>query len=295
MLSANPDRLGATLFNDSPSRAFVAFGSTPALVPVSIASYATVSNWFSLVASTVAKTVTSVAWEKDDIIVVIAGSMNDAATGPAQLTPSLSNANLSFSLAVDLGGNTGTECGAWLYTATAGSAQTGQTISFSASWSGGTTQAIGFSVWVLRGASGVRNATGDHSEASISRTVLAGSTVIHGLMDWNSTNPPGKTPLTGSGTPNERLDQGDTTHYAQWLSEWVGVAAGTFSFGPNNYTSLKVSQVIVEVAAAGTTLLPFHQLMAPGSVLEVPFGYRGLVAAYWDAPASGSMRISEHT
>jgi hypothetical protein len=100
----------------------------------------------------------------------------------------------------------------------------------------------------------VGNATANNTESSISRTVAAGSTVIIGVMDWNATNPPGKTPLTGSGTATERRDAGNGSSYAQYLCEWANVSAGTFSFGPNNYTSLKIAQAIAEVASStGTT------------------------------------------
>jgi len=113
--------------------------------------------------------------------------------------------------------------------------------------------AFGFAVWVVTGnPAGVTNATGNFNESAISRTVADGSVVIYGLDDWNATNPPGKTPLTGSGTATERSDGGDGATHAHWLADWVGTTAGTYNFGPNNYTSLKVAQAIIEIRYGGT-------------------------------------------
>lgn len=95
----------------------------------------------------------------------------------------------------------------------------------------------------------VGNATANNTESAISRTVAWGSTVIMGVMDWNATNPPGKTPLAGLGTATERRDAGDAVSFAQWLAEWANTSAGTANFGPSNYTSLKIAQAIVEVSS----------------------------------------------
>jgi hypothetical protein len=108
----------------------------------------------------------------------------------------------------------------------------------------------------------VVNATANNTEAAISRTVVDFSTVIYGLMDWNATNPPAKTPLTGSGVATERRDAGDGASYAQWLAEWEAVSAGTYNFGPNGYTSLKVAQAIAEVRSdvGSTEVTQFAQV-----------------------------------
>jgi hypothetical protein len=109
----------------------------------------------------------------------------------------------------------------------------------------------------------VGNATANNTESAISRTVAAGSTVIIGVFDWNATNPPGKTPLTASGTPTERRDAGNGTNYAQWLAEWANTGGVTDNFGPNNYTSLKVAQAIAVVASdAGTTSVSMYAQVA---------------------------------
>jgi hypothetical protein len=82
------------------------------------------------------------------------------------------------------------------------------------------------------------------------------------VCDFNATNPPGKTPATGSGTATERLDQGNGTTYAQWVADWVGTSAGTFTFGPNNYTSLQVAQVSLEITdpgGAAATAFPWRR------------------------------------
>lgn len=210
---------------------------------LSVVSFSTVaSGWFN---STTPRSITGVAWSAGDIIVVIGGAENaNGAIG----TPT--NANLTFGAAkASSTTGAGNECEIYVWASDpAAGAQTGQAIA--ATKASGSMW--GMTAWVITGGpSGIANATANLTESAISRTVTAGSVVVYGLMDWNATNPPNKTPATGSGTATERLDQGNTSNYAQYLCEWVGTAAGTFSFGPNSYTSLQVAQVIIEVLAGG--------------------------------------------
>ena len=205
---------------------------------LSIAQFAQVSNWY---ATTNPQTITGLSWSAGDIIVVIGGAENAATT---QSTPT--NANLTFTLGAESTSGSFDESSIHVWTATAGSTQSSQTVSVS----GGGAGHRGAAAWVVTGSpTGVANATANLTESAISRTVSAGSVVVYGFMDWNATNPPGKTPLTGSGTATERRDSGNGSSYAQYLCEWVGTSAGTYSFGPSNYTSLKVAQAIIEITA----------------------------------------------
>jgi hypothetical protein len=215
---------------------------------LSVVSYTNVgSGWFS---ATATRTITGLAWSAGDIIVIIGGIETVASV---ETVGNPTNANLTIG-AAKASSVSGTECGVYVWASNAAAgAQTSQTISATAT--GG--KQWGMAAWVITGApTGFANATANLTESSISRTVGAGSIVIHGVMDFNATNPPGKTPLTGSGTATERLDQGNSTTYAQWLADWVGTAAGTFSFGPNNYTSLQVAQAIIEITAPAVSYNP---------------------------------------
>ena len=155
---------------------------------ITVVSYTSVSNWS---VSTTPKTIASLAWNAGDVLVIVGGTQA-ADTGIG--TPT--NANLTFTLqASDTSGGTN-DCASYVWTAIAGSSQTGQTISASRS---GTTQNWGYSVWVLRpdgtGAVGVNAA--NLTESNLSLTVAANSAVVYGGMDWNAAGVPTKTPATG--------------------------------------------------------------------------------------------------
>lgn len=200
------------------------------------------ADWFQNTAA--AKDTTGVAWAAGDIIVVIGVTEDNSRTFTAP-----TNANLTFA-AQGTPGNTANECKTYCWTATAGSTQTGQTITanLSAATSNG-----GLAVWVWSGGpTGVTGATTNYTEAGVSLTVAAGDGVSLALGDWNATTPT-KTPATGSGTATERVDVGNGSTYGIWAAEWVGTAAGSFSFGPNNYTGLKVSQYAIVVQAPTAT------------------------------------------
>jgi hypothetical protein len=213
--------------------------------------YAEVSDWYST-SDNGTKTIPNVAWNAGDTIVVVGGIANVEWNSVVLNTPT--NANLTFQLVTSVNTPGSPEAAVYYWIAQAKSAQTGQTISIPQSNSPATQHATGAGVIVLRGAGGVGNATANLNETAISRTVRDKSTVLYGLIDWNAVNPPGKTPLTGSGTAVERRDAGDGTSYAQWFADWSNVSSGIFNFGPNNYTSLKVAQAIVEARAVGTII-----------------------------------------
>lgn len=209
---------------------------------ISIAQWAQVSDWFTQGGNGATKTITGLSWSAGDMIVVMGGSESQGAT--FAVTPS--NANLTFGSPVTDSGGGGSECYGSMYVTTAASSQTGQTITLT---HGATSlAAFGASVWVITGGpTGTANVTRNTTETAPSLLVTAGSIVLYSGFDWNATNPPGKTPLTGSGTATERRDQGNTTNWAQWIADWATVSGGTFSFGPNTYTSLQIQQLAIEI------------------------------------------------
>lgn len=292
ILAANTDRIGATLWNDSTAIAYVHFGAIPSL---SLAQYAEVSNWFAAATGNgTTRSVTGLNWSAGDTIVVFcAGGSGFSSTGQpiSSLVPT--NANLSFSSQGSVGFGA-SESSLSVYVATAASAQTSQTIAETLTIGGTTTGNLvfGAAVYVISGQpTGTANFTINLTETAPSITTQAGSIVLFTLVNFLSTTPT-KTPLTGSGTPTERLDTGDGVNYGLWIADWVGTTAGTASYGPNNYTSLQVSQAIIEITR---TAIPFHVAMQPNSMLEVPFMYRGRIDAYWASNASGAMRVAEMT
>jgi hypothetical protein len=230
---------------------------------LSIAQFTQVSNWFA----PNGKNITGVNWSSGDIIVVITGAESDASTA----TDTPSNANLTFGAAKatqDAASAGDTQIRVW--SATAGSSQSSQTIAITGTASFNN----GGACWVVTGSpTGTTNATANLNESATSRTVAAGSVVIYGHMDWNATNPQGKTPATGSGSSTERRDAGDGGSYGQYLCEWVGVSAGTFSFGTNNYTSLQVAQCVIEVTAPADDFVRPTIIVAPSVAVHRSSNY----------------------
>jgi hypothetical protein len=201
-------------------------------------TYSQPSDWFY--GSGTARNITGVAWSSGDIIVVIGVTEDNSRTLTAP-----TNANLTFTQRVTPG-NTGNECKTYCWSATAGSSQTGQTIAATISASG---SHGGIAVWVVTGSpSGVTGGVTNYTESALSIAVGAGDIVCYAFADWNATTP-GKTPATGSGTATERVDTGNGSTYGVYMADWVGTSSGTFSFGPNNYTGLKSSQIALVVQA----------------------------------------------
>jgi hypothetical protein len=194
----------------------------------------------------VTKTVTGQSWSLGDVVVVkalIDGS--DVSIGVP------TNANLTFSQAVDTGDVGSTEDRTYIWTATAGSSQSGQTISVDR---GATTRQWHFDATVITGSpDGVGVSFGNRDESTTNLTVEAGSVVLYMGADWNN-SAAGRTGATGSGTLTERADStGEAgVHYTYWSGDWVDTAAGTFAFGITSYTSWKCAQAAVEITAGGT-------------------------------------------
>jgi hypothetical protein len=191
------------------------------------------------------KTFTGLDWAAGDVIVVATLAANGNQSGfNFGATPT--NANLSFDAPTTFGIGSGTEAGLQIYTAIAGSAQTGQTITvtrdnaYPFDW--------GATLWIVTDGSGVTNVIANGTEGTISRTVSAGSLGIYIMNDFNAdTN--GQTLATGTGTPTERDDDVATGSFSWVFGDWAEMAAGTFGFGVTDYTGLKVSHGFVEVLA----------------------------------------------
>lgn len=205
---------------------------------LTVTQYAENADWFN---SASPKTVTGVAWSAGDRVVVVGAYENN-------LTENLpTNANLTFS---EHTSNTATagESRTWIWSAIAGSAQTGQTISATNSGS-----ICGLAVIVISGGdSVVTNASSNFTESNFSLGVAAGSVVVYIGADFTATTPT-KTPATGSGSATEWADTGNGTNYGIYIATWEGTSATTASFGPNNYTSLQIAQSVIEVRSAGPT------------------------------------------
>lgn len=221
---------------------------------LSVVSFTPIANWF--LATTPRSTPATLNWGIGAQVVIMGGA--DTALGTLG---NPTNANLTFGApkaSVATGG--GTECEAYVWvSAPAGSAQVNQAIQGTEA---GSSSHWGIGAWVIEGGpTGFANATANLTETAISRTVTAGSIVCYGFFDFNATNPPGKTPLTGSGTATERVDVGNGTNYGIYMADWVGTAAGTFNFGPNNYTAEQVAQVIVEITAPAVTAVGAQPLI----------------------------------
>lgn len=192
--------------------------------------------------------VTGVSWAEGDFIVVVSG--NGGADLPLNAP---TNANLTFSAGPSNTDGGANEAGNRSDYATATSTETGQTIAIAQN-----STASGSQVWVIHGTAGETFAVGNtftsRAESLQSLAVSAGSVVVHYLSDWNASNPPGKTPATGSGTATERSDAGNGTNYAFWSADWVGTSATTTTFGPNNFDGLKVGQLAIEIdVTSGST------------------------------------------
>ena len=212
------------------------------------------ANWFQAADPTV-----TVSWAAGDEIIVF------GATESGQTTIGTPTATgLTFSaITTAPGGGSSQESFAGLWRATAGSAGTSVTITGPRGGANGT-QMAGIAAWVIGGGvTSVSALAGDNAESGYaSVSAPSGGMVIVGLSDWNATNPPGKTPATGTGTATERVDTGNTSNYAIWVADWQGTTTTSATYGPNNYTSLKVAKVgavitlpasAIELAAATTS------------------------------------------
>lgn len=250
------------------------------------------SSWGTTGSAT--RTVTGVAWSSGDIIVVMGGTEGADTT---MATPT--NANLTFSLRASVTAGGTNECPQYCWSAAAASGQTAQTISCVIT---NGTKGGNICVWVITGGpTGITGAVANQTETAFSMTPAAGDVVVYQFFDWNAAGAPTKTPLTGSGTGTEREDQVYST-FGVWCADWVGTSAGTFNFGPNNYTSMKVAQaaIIVQAPTGGTTTFthgsPTVDAQAAGATsptaLAITPGSPTVDARASGATAPGSLSIT---
>ena len=226
---------------------------------VSVASFNQVADWF---VSTSPRTITGLSWNTGDVIVVVGGVENNDIT---LSTPT--NANLTFTLRASQTSGGAGEAGIYVWTAVAGSSQTGQTVSLARS---AAVQQFGFAVWVCPGGSGsFANASADLTEAAFTFTPTADSLVIYGYFDWNATT--GKTITAGTGTPTERADFGNGATYGGYLGDWANVAASSASFGITSYTGVQIARGRIEILAAAAAAASLPMLKRPdyGALLQL--------------------------
>ena len=192
---------------------------------------------------------TGIDWANGSIIVVAAGSEDWNYCEPDAPT----NANLSFSEGHFDNASGGGDCpaGIWWAKETT-SARTGQTIAFNPGYNGG--GFAGQCVWVIEPEAGETldfdQATGNFTASALSRTVDADSVVCYALFDWAATEN-NEDPETGSGSATERVDDGDSTSYGQYIADWNGTSSGTFSFGPDTYSGIDPHQMAVVITVTG--------------------------------------------
>lgn len=196
--------------------------------------------------TTTPKTAT-VSWSAGDIIVIRGASEQG---GVVLGTPTATG--LTFNLDADEGSGLGTECDASIWSAVAGSAGSGVTVSLARSGSSGF---FGFHWSVWSGASGVTGGTGNVNETTPNLTTGAGDAVVMICADFNATNPFTRTPTTGSGTASEPVEQ-FYTQYSIGVVDWIGTAATTAAYGYTDYTTpnLVAAQAFLVLTSGGPTI-----------------------------------------
>lgn len=199
------------------------------------------ANWFVAADPTV-----TVSFSAGDEIVVFGAT---EATATTLATPTATGLTFSAITSATAGASEPT---AYLWRATAGAGGTSVVITAARGGSNGT-QMAGLAAWVIGGGvTSVSALAGDNAESGYaSVSAPSGGMVIVALADWNATNPPGKTPSTGTGTATERFDTGNTSNYAVWGADWQGTTTSSATYGPNNYTSLRVAKVGAAITLPG--------------------------------------------
>ena len=218
------------------------------------------------------------AWKNGDKIVVVLKTENSTQTLNAP-----SNANLTFSL-VSSETSGSNENNMYVYEATAGSDQTGQTIAVTIS-SGAATWNGTVAVWPP--GTQLTYKTIDRNEAAMSFAVNAHDTVWTSDIEWNGTTT-NNTPATGSGTATEISDFQSAGNHSSTNNLYEDTAAGTYSFGRSDYTGTKVTQIAI-VASFSSASVPG----SPQSVLVA--GNQGGLSVTFLAPSSdGGSAITDY-
>lgn len=194
---------------------------------------------------------TEISWSANDTIVAITGSENQNAFDLG--TPT--GTGLTFTEQTKYDFSTANESAIGLYTDKPTGSGSNVTVTHTpAENSGG--RSFCLLLWVISGdVDSFTVLTADTSESDWNQTVAAGDIVIFAFMDWQATSPDtGKTPETASGTVTERVDVGDGSTYAIWAADWDSDnSAGTYDYGANNYTSLRIVRTAIVLTPAAAT------------------------------------------
>lgn len=215
---------------------------------IAVRNFYEVSNWY---ATGTSNDVTGCAWESGDVVVVAQYVSDDNSVSLVAPT----NANLTFTLRNSQTSSGTSNAQVRIYTATAGSAQTSQTITSGRS---GLTNANGACVWVLSGADAYVGGWANGNESTTTYNPGSGSAILYMCADWNAAGG-ALTATTNSGTRTEREDSVNGSWGSMFVHDWIGVSSGSSSWGITSYTGLKVAQVGIEIseaAAASTSNVP---------------------------------------
>jgi hypothetical protein len=262
---------------------------------VAVRNYYEVSNWF---ATGTSNNVTGVAWTDGDLIVT-AQWVSDQQESSAIVAPT--NANLTFTLRQN-SPNTGSEADVQIHTAPATSTETAQTIT---SGRTGATNANGCAVWVLQSANAYVGGFANNNESATTYNPGSGSAMLGIVADWSAAISPA-TGTTGSGTLTERQDSTDASWGDVWVAEWIGVDAGSDSWGITSYSGGQVAQAFIEISSAVSNELEGFRFEKDHASeagdwwaaqdtnptgVNAPFGLRAATVFTGD-PASASFKIA---
>jgi hypothetical protein len=195
-----------------------------------------------------------ISWATGDIIVV--GVMSEGANNIPGIPTAVTGP--TFASRGSEGSSLSTEATAEIFTATASSSGTSQTLSCTTS---GGTGWWGFFYWIWTGTpAGQTGGTGDLLESNTNMTPASGDAVCMACADWNAvgtTFPPGA--ATGSGTSTLRISgaAGHSANYNFTAIDWQGCAAGTFGFGLSSYTGFQVAKALVVIQASASVASDF--------------------------------------
>jgi hypothetical protein len=226
------------------------------------------SSWFIDGNASVA----NVSFNSGDEVFIIGFTGDGASTLATPTGTGLGTVTLVTSIV----GAAGVDAVAYLWRATATSTQASTTIS--ATRQGSVDNQCGIGAWVVAGGvTAVTALTGNTNESAYAGVSTgAGDIVLYGLGDWNATLP-NKDALTGSGTiTDDVFNVNSGVDYGAWGCTWENTAAGSFTFGPNNYTGLAVVQV-------GAVITP-ATIVAVLAQTHYRFGVSGTEAGHaWEA------------
>lgn len=201
--------------------------------PITFMQVAANASWTNITTTTV----TGLSWVTGDRVTIFGFSDSNAVDFNIP-----TNANLTFSQVGLIDDNSGQPMvGCW--SAVAASSQSAQTVTLTVT----SAVTVGALALITRGDSGAATLGSSFTETAISGTVGAGDAILFGLASGVGGTPT-KTPATGSGTAVERVDVGG--NMGVYAVTWNNAAAGTFDWGPSDYTSLAPAAQLAVVLSA---------------------------------------------